>query len=478
MLSIASSALADEVPSVCSQYARRANKGDFRYTFAAIPRMDGAPRDSELCLNLGRDGHIECVHILEAVDGQSGLYLELADGSYVETKRDFPVADEMRWVIEGQYVLDGSDDGLRYLNSLHADGSLIRRCEFEVRDGFAVVLTPYETFVRAAGFADRWAAAFQREDTASADMLLAHEGGLPVSIDYVPPVTWTIVNHRPIAMEWLLQHGVAVNGDHASDMPIVRAVWEGDGALAVRLLGLGADPARLVQQLSEVIKLKREYRRVLIPASARSYGYIAESVMEYAIKKDPALLDDLIPTGLRVGVRSSDWLAGEPAPVPLWILGRLWLDRRPELLRKIARVYAPGTVFPPRDQTAILRYGSFKRGGLLIERFSYGHLSDEEMLKFATAVCIYFVGHDCGPRKLQKAARAWAAQLSEECPAADRRTLSPVACKVITHYTTVWSARSDGLLIARLTPWMRPGGFQESMDLDELKEMYRGRRRR
>lgn len=468
-------AVAEETPPVCLHVTALANEGGL----AVAAAQPDPSMESELCVDLNGDGRKECVG--EDSDGELMVFGEEEFSSATRDpserwRREEIASATNRSIIsdEGKnYLLNSIGEVPSYLSTLDRDGVLRILCEFERRDGRVRALSPYEILVRSAGNADDvWETALMRQGTDSAELLLANGHTIPDHIGMMPSLAWAITQQRADAVEWLLVHGAAVNAQHPSDMPLVRAVWGEDLALATRLIQHGADPVPLIGQINTLASLPPEGTRPLIVAAVTKLGHIPESIVRHAIKRDPPLLDDLIKSKLKVQSNSRGWQAGRLMVVPFDVQADAYLSRSRVINRKLERLYDGGSLPAPAG-LALMMFGSFERG-LVIWRWR--PISDEELQNFATSVCLYFSEADCGPRRLRRAARAWAEQLRHGCPDELRNELTLAACNVLQYYKSVRYGSPISVIDAKaLTSTV--GALWNQLTPEELMNRYSGVRR-
>jgi hypothetical protein len=468
-------AVAEGTPSVCLHVATLANEGGSAAANAQPPPWRDGSMQSELCGDLNGDGRKECVgedSDTLIVFGEEDFNSVTLDPSERWRRAEIASATNRSLVShEGQqYLLNRIGEVPSYVSALGGDGMLRIICEFEQRDGRVRTLSPYEILVRSAGDAEGvWERALMRPGTGSAELLLANGHTVPERIGVMPALTWAIARKRADAVEWLLARGAAVNAQHPADMPLVRAVWVDDLALAARLIEQGADPAPLIGQIKTLSSLPTEGTRPLIVAAVKKLGHIPESIVRHAIKRDPPLLDDLIRSKLTVQSDSRGWLAGKPMVVPFDVQADANLDRSRAMNRKLERLYDGGSL-PSPDGLTLVMFGSFERG-LAIWRWKGSSIADEELQSFATSVCLYFSEADCGPRRLRRAARTWAQQLRHGCPDGDRNELTPVACNVLQHYRSLQCCLRVSAIDGKS---LRFGALSNQLTAEDLKKGYPG----
>jgi hypothetical protein len=469
-------AVAEGTPSVCLHVATLANEGGLPRAMAQSGSLAGVSTELELCVDLNGDGRKDCV----AEDGDGGLAVFREDDFSYATldpserwrREEIASATNRSFISQGgkHYLLNSIGELPSYLSTLGGDGILSILCEFERRDGRVRALPPYEILVRSAGNADDvWETALMRPGTDSAELLLANGHTLPDHIGMMPSLAWAITHKRADAIEWLLVHGAAVNAQHPSDMPLVRAVWVEDLALAARLIQHGADPSPLIGQINTLASLPPEGTRPLIVAAVTKFGQIPESIVRHAIKRDPPLLDDLIKSKLKVQSNSRGWQAGKLMVVPFDVQADAYLSRSRVMNRKLERWYDSGSVPSPAGLT-LMMFGSFDRG-LVIWRWR--SISDEEFQNFATSVCLYFSEADCGPQRQRHAARAWAEQLSHGCPDELRNELTLAACNVLQYYKSVRYGSPISVIDAKALR-STAGALSNQLTPEDLMDRYSG----
>lgn len=482
LLSLVTNAATVELSTACSHVAELANQGRLVDSYLKYDRQ--VDDWAQLCVDFDGDGRDECIDGPDSDDVTHDImWLDSSDGGAREIRRDpnenwtrQDIAPATRrgvvW-FEGQYyIVYGATEVPSYLAIIDAQRVFKIHCEFVQRDGMVQVATPYEQLIRSAGYEDVWVTAFMRPGTEAVELLLANGHTAPDTINALPVLSWAIQQKRADAVEWLIQHGSAVNAQHPSDTPLVRAVWVGELAFAVRLLRLGADPLPLLGQLKELQwAADSPDARALIMAAVKRLGHISEAVIRHAITHAPGLLDDLKDSGLPVRYIHREWYAGRQAALPFDVRADVELHGSPAMIKTLERIYKRGAAPPVTDTSMWLSYGSFEHG-LLITRHSRSSVSDEDLLRFATSVCIYFGRSDCGPKRLQRSAREWVEQLRYECPKQTKRELSPSACSLLMHHLHPARPPYLSTLVVYEVTQPKPPARSPYLDLNMIQNVY------
>lgn len=412
-------------------------------------------------------------------DARTGLAVHesalLVDGA-VDTCGDIltPVT------FEGRTYLEQRRFGTRRRDSLLKveNGERLEVCAILVAAGY-YVLTDYERFQRAAEQAyvsSPWEYAFRQPGVAAAELLLANGHSIDETVRDQPLLMMAMGQGRTDLFEWLLARGAdPEKGD--TDEPyrlLERAVRIGQLEMATRLVEAGVDPAPIQYEIIDSIDRGVDGMGPFVLAVVTRLGHVPELILQQAVRSQVPWLDELTGSRLPVQLAQIEWRSGRRSIVPFWVAGELGANRAE--LRKVANMFE--RTQPPATRFAVAVYGTYENGWQL-QRGIDSPVSDEQLLTFATSVCVYFLEADCGPPELVRSAREWAESLNLACD--DPRlagSVDAVACSVGMYYASVANVEYlKSIVIVPINEQQRTVG-SPILNRGDLRDLYVAKRAR
>jgi hypothetical protein len=439
---------------------------------SAIPvpeDLAGRPLTFKDRLDINNDGRLEYVYILEPAPEQepNGLIedtftipvtprLFIYDRDLTEIKPrlapepaySLGAADGSRVILYRgtYYVVMQEGERLRYVLKIDHANVAHPTCAFEERLGATATtyraLTPVEWLNRSfPDSLDLWNYAFSSERFAIAELLLANGHNLTETVGGKPLLLWAADDpERADIVDWLLDHyaNPKLMSGPAGTALLQEAMSGMDLPLIQKLIQHGADPSKyLDHDISQLLTVAGEDAQSVIVAVVERVGYVPEQLLLDAMDH-PALLDRFVEMGAKVRPSGVSWHAGKQMPVPLRIARAIHESDDPHVVESVDRLLKRGTV-PPEGVFAEISYGSFD-DGVLITRYEGSTVSDDELLRFATALCDTFTQYDCGTGAMLRRARAWASTLTESCPDHLRSKLDESACHLFGYIMNIGNA--------------------------------------
>jgi hypothetical protein len=479
-----------ETPSICTDLARLASEEDLD---EALRQAGGTrsveQRGGEVLIgrfDFGADGRIESVlenfgHLVLVSDDD--LEIEVSPDPAVDWQSDdFRWPDPLGMVTRGDsvYIVWWVGGSLRYVSEITPARMHKVSCQlgqqYEERAGARVyhVLTEYERFESAARNASQkpWAYAFRRTGLEAAELLLANGHSITETVYDEPLLSVAVGQGRDDVVDWLLSHGADANPAGRHQL-MERAVQMQRFAMATRLLEAGAELAPMYV-IVDSIKSGGDGLDSFMRALVTRLGHVPEPMLQQAARSRVPWLDELTGSGLPIQLFRVEWRDGARSVVPPWVASEL--AAAPAELRKVADMYERVEPLPTRF--AVVTYGTYDQGWG-VQRGSESPASDEQLLTFATSVCVYFLDADCGPPELVRSAREWAGSLNLACDDARLAgTLDATACSVAMYYAGVANVVYDqSMLIIPINERTRAPGVR-TIDRVDLRAAYIAKRAR
>lgn len=368
------------------------------------------------------------------------------------------------------YLERQSDRGRGNTSIFELDhGTKLKRCEISVMP-VNYVLNGVERLMRAAeqSYTSLWEYAFRDPGFDKAEFLLKGGRSVDDTIGDHSLLGWAIWQERSDVFDWLLEHGANPNFNGTSNtVPLVEAVWYEHYPMAIRLVEVGADPARGLVRVQDNLWHNTEIMAPFILAATKKAGHLPEELLRKALESHAPLLDTFLASGVPIELFQTEWYAGTRSSGSVPFMVARELAGNPADLEKVTRLYQH--VRPPLEPYASVYYGTAAHAWE-IRRGGSSKLTDEELLTFSTAFCIHFLNANCGPEELVTRSSAWSEQLHLPCDEGLSGKLDETACSVIMYIAmaNVNTKYDSAVLIATFEGDSDSGSFITRANLPDL----------
>jgi hypothetical protein len=239
----------------------------------------------------------------------------------------------------------------------------------------------------------------------------------------------------------LLSHGAnpsAGPGHDTKPLFVLLHPQMGDFPQATKLFKAGANPRLFIDDLARLVESDADIPAELVLNAIKSLRALPEIILLAATHR-PSLLDGLTKLSLPLQPEVGEWHAGQRVALRTDAIKKF--DETRGTLQKVRPLYA--RTVKARQNFASFRYGNSDLGWE-IQRLESNLMSDDEMLLFATAICMYFLPEDCGGPALENRARTWARALSPTCRDSKlEQSMELDACNTIALFRRATAPGSD-----------------------------------
>ncbi len=463
------------IPSVCAQIAKLANQGALERAFlkgrslddAAIPvptRLQSEKISFYDLLDIDGDGKPEWLYALSpdpSMDYERND--EVVPRAFDEHLNpvEYPAADPQFWsdserskvsdvhylrLRDAIYTVARFNQQLRYAVQIGSDRMKHAVCEFATTGASAedhsrsrrpriVAASDYEMLMRSVRSQHMapWEFVLSRLGTDAAETLLRNGHRIDELVGHDTLLSIAFRQDRIELVQWLLANGATVNPSRdAYGTPLDDALRANNVPVAILLLEHGADVVRGTNELLQYAQVHPQTALPLLQLAIKKLGAIPEPFVQRAVlNNQQSWLDFYVSTRLPVRVASRHWHNGQRVAVPYQSLATATLQRSPEILHALERLYAH-SIEGAQITSATVSFGSFD-SGVLIQRYQGDTLSDEDLVSLGAAFCRSFVNANCGGEVAARQAAAWSARRPDSCPPATANIFDTDACKVLVY---------------------------------------------